>query len=382
MAAALVDFEAMDDDGQEKAVAEGQDLTDFVVDEDKIEFKPKRTKRVVLTDEDEAPAGPTKRRKRKGPAPPPAEGKPLLDRIANQLDQCEFQEDVHKFQISATNSVVQFHSIVDTMHQNADTELNMIVGPNALHLLSYMYDYGVCCMVVLHRNYFHDYRVGNLDERSRVLILNVATLSHQLDRMKNLDAVSLVMRGLNAELEMKGFCSTEDSKPMILSVKEVDNEPYETVDTKNVMYPVTVQLDAKLFCTAVQQMIGVSFTIKMDMAQGAIVLYSSEGFETFEMPISLGETEVKTIAAHPDVARFSATYHKSRFQPVIKGKKLNNMLRLSFMMKEDIAVPLCIQYCIKDGDNFEVENDSTMTLFVGNAVPDEPTAGGTEDTKQ
>jgi len=342
-----MDFDKIDDD-----LLKDDELKDLILDEDTVDFNPESKR-------------PKKRAKNVTADVEPVKGLPCT-KVGSDVENADFVADKHQFQLQLTQSLSTLGTLVELMKQNNNSTMNMTVDGEWVTLTAIIFDHTVLCSARLHKQFFNGFKFSC--DKPRIMTFNIASLHHQFARMKSLDVTSLIMTGAE-NLEIKGFLRPDDTCPMTLTVAQLDDEVDDLL--RNIpQYPATIQLDSKLFCTAIQQMVGTEFTIKMDTTRRAIVLYSSEGNESIEIPISIGEQESKELAAISRVSKFKATFKKSIFQPVIRGNKINNMLRLSMAMDEDErdVMPLQIVYPIKLGENFESKSDSLVAIYIGSSV--------------
>jgi hypothetical protein len=374
MAARFVDLEAQVDNdvSDESDELDDEELKDFIVSDNYVEkrgdsssdeeeelewdYPPPKRKRLKHSsiEETEDVAKPTKRPKKKK--------EPVMKVSSpSTMESRRFDHKTHSFQVTATNCFPLLGNVVEMMKQDDNSLLNMIVTDDTIILRSFMFELSVMVTVKMNSEIFQDFQVPetkNADQR--VMVYNVSKLSSQFSRMKGLDSVGVIMRGSDVGLSMKGLRSN-DNAPLSMDLKEIEEEPYDNPDTSLIEYSSEIQLDAKTFCTAIQNMIGKVFSIKMDMKRHALIMYSSDDMDTFEVPISLGPEAVNDISKHTEVKNYRASFKKAHFQPVIKGSKINNMIKLSFADNE----PLRARYSIKTGEDFSSENDSVVCIYIG-----------------
>lgn len=272
----------------------------------------------------------------------------------------EFDESVHTFQFELSNSYVIFENVVRLMLENKESTLTLVVTDNGVRLSTFCNSNSIFIDTFINRKICGIYDKPKDARGDRACVISTYNLDKHLKRLSKMNTIAIIVRGIDSEIEISGIREGQD--PMCVKLREIDEDP-NTLTLPISTYDVTFQVGASIFCTSIAQMIGELFTLEIKGNQ--MILSSSEDCNSIVLPISLGDNIVTDYMKANNIETFKKVYNKKFFASVIKGCKINDMIRLSLL--ED--APLRIQYMI--GDSLDVENLSMVNIYIANNVAED-----------
>lgn len=302
--------------------------------------QPKR--KDIHDDEEEQKVPPTKKTKASAPS-------------ANVVHR--FDATQHFYQLDLAHFAA-FKDVLAMLVHDKDAIVSFVLADNCLTVYNFAFTNGVFIIAQFKSEYFKhvqsDRQVRGAQSMSAI------RLYKQLERLSVMGCSGLILRAAEEQLSMHGI-RQDDQAAIVTTVGILEDESPIMPDWKGSVYPVEIQLDAKMFTVAVNNAIGTIFTLKVDTDKKALIMYSEENNDGFEVPIHLGPEAVSEIEKFPHVKSFNAVFKKAHFVPIIRGVKVNNMLSISFMNE----APLRIRYNITKGENFDENNDSSVLVWIG-----------------
>lgn len=270
--------------------------------------------------------------------------------------------NVFQFELSVSKSFPELKSIVEMFQcTGKDVNIYMCVDNRGISVYNWIFDSAGYIVARMNVDMFSSFAYSSSEE-SYSMVLKVSQLHEQLKRISILAPSSVIITGSTENLEIQGIYP--ERAPVTLTLCQIQGEEFE--EQTPPVYPASLQFESKLVCTAIDQMIGPIFTIRLDTTRSQLLFYSSEDNQTIELPLSIKPEEMSVLAERPGASSYEVHVKKSHFAPVLKAQKIHTMLRLSFI---DVDSPMKIQYVL-DNDDIGEEDDvrekeySSVSVFI------------------